>query len=202
MAKALLVVDVQNDFCEGGSLAVKGGAKTAELITEYIDEHRKDYDYIIASKDWHIDPGAHFSDKPDFKDSWPPHCVVGTEGADFHENLNPDLIEAIFHKGQYDAAYSAFEGVLSDPEDEEDEEGDSLDEWLNDHDVEDLDVCGIATDYCVKASALDAAKNGLDVTVLMGLTAAIAKDSLHEAVEEMEDAGVTIDGDEYEALKS
>ena len=106
--RALIIVDVQRDFCEGGSLAVDGGAEVAQKITDLLVEH--DYDHVVATKDHHIDPGDHFSDNPDYRDSWPPHCVVGTSGEDFHPGFNPVLAEAVFHKGHYSAAYSGFEG--------------------------------------------------------------------------------------------
>lgn len=211
MSRALIIVDVQNDFCEGGSLAVSGGAAVAGAISEYVDAHHGEFDHIVATQDWHIDPGAHFSDTPDFKDSWPPHCVAGTRGAELHPDLDTEYIQAYFQKGQFAAAYSGFEGLQA-PEDavptgdrqpgalpvpggEEkfvpDEDAIGLDDWLQSHDVEDVVVVGIATDYCVMATALDAVQAGYSVTVLRSLTAGIAED-LEDAVAEMELGGVDV----------
>ncbi|SDT39454.1 nicotinamidase/pyrazinamidase [Pseudarthrobacter equi] len=206
MSRALIIVDVQNDFCEGGSLAVDGGAAVAGAISEYVDAHHNEFDHIVATQDWHIDPGGHFSETPDFKDSWPAHCVAGTRGADLHPDLDTEYIEAYFRKGQYAAAYSGFEGLLA-PEDavptgerqagstgdalEPDGDAVGLDDWLQSHDVEDVVVVGIATDYCVLATSLDAVQAGYSVTVVRSLTAGIAED-LEEAVAEMELGGVDV----------
>ncbi|BCW71944.1 isochorismatase family protein [Arthrobacter sp. NicSoilB8] len=216
MSRALIIVDVQNDFCEGGALPVEGGANLAGEISEYVDAHHGQFDHIVATQDWHIDPGAHFAEEPDFVDSWPPHCVAGTRGAELHPDLDPEYIQAYFRKGQFAAAYSGFEGLLAPDEDvptgdrkpgampvsgsgTEDEEGVvsagedaiGLDDWLQSHDVEDIVVVGIATDYCVKATALDAVQAGYSVTVLRGLTVGIAED-LEDAVAEMELGGVDV----------
>ena len=205
MSRALIIVDVQNDFCEGGSLAVEGGAAVAGAISDYIDAHHNQFDHIVATQDWHIDPGSHFSATPDFKDSWPPHCVAGTRGAELHPDLDTEYIQAYFQKGQYAAAYSGFEGLLA-PEDAvptgerqpgdpnpfaPDQDANGLDDWLQSHDVEDVVVVGIATDYCVKATSLDAVQAGYSVTVIRSLTAGIAED-LEEAVAEMELGGVDV----------
>jgi len=208
MARALIIVDVQNDFCEGGSLAVPGGAAVAGAISEYLDNHHRDFDYVIATQDWHIDPGSHFSDTPDYKDSWPRHCVAGTRGAELHPDLDTEYVDAYFRKGQFAAAYSGFEGLLA-PEDavptgerqagglpgsdalESDEDAIGLDDWLQSHDVEDLVVVGIATDYCVKATALDAVQAGYGVTVVRSLTAGIAED-LEDTMAELELGGADI----------
>jgi nicotinamidase/pyrazinamidase len=210
MSRALIIVDVQNDFCEGGSLAVSGGADVAGAISEYVDAHHGEFDHIVATQDWHIDPGDHFSRTPDFKDSWPRHCVAGTPGAELHPDLDTEYIQAYFQKGQFAAAYSGFEGLLA-PEDAvptgerqpgalpgadaeslaPDEDAIGLDDWLQSHDVEDVVVVGIATDYCVMATALDAVQAGYSVTVLRSLTAGIAED-LEDAVAEMELGGVEV----------
>ncbi|WP_426763328.1 isochorismatase family protein [Pseudarthrobacter sp. 1G09] len=206
MSRALIIVDVQNDFCEGGSLAVDGGAAVAGAISEYVDAHHNEFDHIVATQDWHIDPGGHFSETPDFKDSWPAHCVAGTRGADLHPDLDTEYIEAYFRKGQYAAAYSGFEGLLA-PEDavptgerqagstanalEPDGDAVGLDDWLQSHDVEDVVVVGIATDYCVLATSLDAVQAGYSVTVVRSLTAGIAED-LEATVAEMELGGVDV----------
>jgi nicotinamidase/pyrazinamidase len=208
MSRALIIVDVQNDFCEGGSLAVPGGAAVAGAISEYLDGHHRDFDYVVATQDWHIDPGSHFSETPDYKDSWPRHCVAGTRGAELHPDLDTEYIDAYFRKGQYAAAYSGFEGLLA-PEDavptgerqagglpgadalESDEDAIGLDDWLQSHDVDDVVVVGIATDYCVKATALDAVQAGYGVTVVRSLTAGIAED-LEDAVAELELGGADV----------
>jgi nicotinamidase/pyrazinamidase len=213
MSRALIIVDVQNDFCEGGALAVDGGADLAAEITEYVDAHHGQFDHIVATQDWHIDPGAHFSAEPDFLDSWPRHCVAGTSGAELHPDLDTEYIQAVFRKGQYTAAYSGFEGLLA-PDDAvptgerkpadagealavdpgafvDGEDAIGLDDWLQSHDVEDVVVVGIATDHCVKATALDGVQAGYSVTVLRALTVGVA-DDLDDAVAEMELGGVDI----------
>ncbi len=181
MSRALIVVDVQNDFCEGGSLAVAGGAAVASAISDLLGEHS--YDHVVATQDHHIDPGSHFSDAPDYIDSWPVHCVAGTEGADFHPNLVNRPFEAVFTKGEYAAAYSGFEGAYA---------GEDLAHWLADHEVDTVDVVGIATDYCVRATALDAAAAGLQTRVLLDLTAAVAPDRLPATLADFEAAGVSV----------
>lgn len=208
MSRALIIVDVQNDFCEGGSLAVAGGAEVASAITEYVDANHQHFDHIVATQDWHIEPGGHFSDEPDMVDSWPQHCRAGTKGAELHPELDTEYIQAYFRKGQFTAAYSGFEGVLA-PEDEVpsgelkagltvaetlDDDAIGLDDWLQSHGVEDVVVVGIATDYCVMATALDAVQAGYSVTVLSELTAGIA-DDLEDAYAEMEENGVEVERD-------
>ncbi|WP_025272720.1 isochorismatase family protein [Haloglycomyces albus] len=183
MSKALIVVDVQNDFCEGGSMGVTGGGAVAEAITDLIRNSPKRWDHIVATRDWHIDPGGHFSPEPDFQDSWPPHCVVGTDGAEFHPSFNSEAAEAIFDKGAYDAAYSGFEGNRGEV---------SLNDWLRQNDVDTVDIVGIATDYCVKATAADAADNGFDTTVLVDYTAAVAEESKTTALDDLREQGVSI----------
>ncbi len=181
--RALIVVDVQNDFCEGGSLAVAGGAEVGRRVAELIaDEHG--YDHVIATRDHHIDPGDHFSEHPDYVHSWPVHCVAGTAGAELHPNLGDTRFEAIFDKGEYAAAYSGFEGKC---------DGEPLADWLHSRAVTDVDVCGIATDYCVKATALDAARNGFDTTVLLDLTAAVAPANTAEVITEWAAARVAVE---------
>ena len=179
---ALIIVDVQNDFCEGGSLAVTGGAKVAADVSVHV--RGSSYDHVVATRDHHVDPGAHFSDAPDFVDSWPPHCRVGTPGASFHPELDVAPIEAVFDKGAYTAAYSGFEGAEPG--------GTGLLEWLADRGVTDVDVVGIATDHCVRATALDAAAAGLQVTVLLELCAGVAPESTERALAELRAAGVTV----------
>ncbi|MCP2334942.1 isochorismatase family protein [Actinomadura rupiterrae] len=187
MAKALVIVDVQNDFCEGGSLAVSGGADVAAAISAYVAEHGDEYAHTVATRDFHLDPGDHFSDEPDFVDSWPPHCVIGTSGADFHEALALAPIETVFSKGRETAAYSGFEGVNDDAV--------PLGSWLRERGVTEVDVVGIATDHCVRATALDAVREGLGARVLLGLTAGVAKDTTDRAVAELRAAGVGLAGE-------
>jgi nicotinamidase/pyrazinamidase len=190
MRRALIVVDVQNDFCEGGSLAVTGGAEVAFRIGELLhhwsekDPKARESAVAVATRDHHIDPGDHFSDQPDFERSWPAHCVVGTDGEAFHPNLDPQPFDAIFLKGDHEAAYSGFEGRTTD--------GSSLSDWLRGHEITHVDVCGIATDYCVRATALDAVGNGFDTRVLSRLCAGVAPASTETALEELQSAGVTI----------
>ncbi|HEX5568531.1 MAG TPA: isochorismatase family protein [Streptomyces sp.] len=191
MHRALIVVDVQNDFCEGGSLAVAGGADVAAAITDLIGQTTAGYRHVVATRDHHVSPGGHFSDHPDFRDSWPPHCVAGTEGASFHPNFAPAVtagsVDAVFDKGAYSAAYSGFEGT--------DESGTPLVEWLRSRDVEEVDVVGIATDHCVRATALDAVRAGFRTRVLLGLTAGVAAQTTERALEELRRAGVETTGE-------
>ena len=187
--KALIVVDVQNDFCEGGSLAVKGGAQVASDIAVLLhhwtnqDPKAPAYDLVVATKDHHVDPGAHWSAEPDFKDSWPVHCKAGTDGEAFHPNLDPQPFDAVFLKGETAAAYSGFEGKTTD--------GVALLDWLRGHKVEEVDICGIATDYCVRATALDAAKAGFRTTVLTDLCAGVAPETTEKALREFAEASIT-----------
>jgi nicotinamidase/pyrazinamidase len=181
--RALIIVDVQNDFCEGGSLAVTGGTDVARGISELLASSPA-YAHIVATKDFHIDPGEHFSDNPDFAVSWPPHCVVGTAGAEFHPQFDDGAVEAVFRKGHHSAAYSGFEGT--------DEDGTPLAEWLRQRGVDEVDVVGLATDYCVQATAADAAKAGFATRVLLDLTAGVAPESTAKAVDDLRAAGVQI----------
>ena len=182
--RALIIVDVQNDFCEGGSLAVAGGAAVARGISSLLAVPGHGYPHVVATQDYHIDPGSHFAAHPDYVRSWPPHCVAGSDGAKFHPDLDTQPIEAVFRKGQHAAAYSGFEGA--------DDQGTSLADWLRQHDVDEVDVAGIATDYCVRATAADAAKAGFRTNVLLGLTAGVAPGSTAEAIAALQDAGVTV----------
>jgi nicotinamidase/pyrazinamidase len=184
--RALIVVDVQNDFCEGGSLGVAGGSAVAAAISEYLAAEGDRYAYVAASRDYHIDPGDHFSGQPDFAGSWPPHCVAGTTGAQFHPRLDTSHVETVFSKGAHAAAYSAFEGT--------DDAGAPLADWLRERGVAALDVVGIATDYCVRASALDAASAGFATRVLLGMTAGVAPATTEAALHELRAAGVGLTG--------
>ena len=191
MARALIVVDVQNDFCEGGSLPVPGGADVAFRIGELLHKWHeaepddRQYAYVVATRDHHIDPGDHFSKEPDFVHSWPRHCVAGTDGVSFHPNLDPQPFDAIFDKGEYAAAYSGFEGKSH-------EGGQTLADWLRAKGVTDVDVCGIATDYCVRATALDAHQEGFTTTVLTALTAGVAEPTTQQALTDLRNAGVSL----------
>lgn len=184
MARALIVVDVQNDFCEGGSLAVAGGAEVAAAISRHMAT--AGYDHVVATRDHHVDPGAHFSETPDYVDSWPAHCRVGTAGASFHPDLDIAPIEAVFSKGAHSAAYSGFEGIGTD--------GLTLADWLRLHDVSRVDVVGIATDYCVRATAVDAVRAGLSTAVLLDLTAGVSQPTVDTALATLAEAGVTLRG--------
>ncbi|MEW2357962.1 isochorismatase family protein [Spirillospora sp. NPDC029432] len=186
MGKALIIVDVQNDFCEGGSLGVAGGAGVAAAISAHVTANRDEYQHIVATRDFHLDPGAHFSESPDFVDSWPPHCLIGTEGADFHPDLALAPIEAVFSKGRTTAAYSGFEGVS--------DQDVPLGEWLRERGVDTVDIVGIATDHCVRATAVDAVREGLSATVLLGLTAGVARETVDRALDTLKAEGVALDG--------
>lgn len=182
--RAVIVVDVQNDFCEGGSLAVAGGAAVAEAISARLREGG--FDHAVATRDHHIDPGAHFSEHPDFAESWPPHCVVGTAGAQLHPELDTSLVEAVFDKGEYAAAYSGFEARSG---------GTPLATWLLERDVAEVEIVGIATDHCVRATALDAARLGFTTTVRLDHTAGVARASVEAALEQLATAGVRLVGE-------
>jgi nicotinamidase/pyrazinamidase len=180
VTRAIVIVDVQNDFCEGGALAVEGGAATASRISAYLAGHP--YDCVVATRDTHVNPGAHFSDDPDYVDSWPSHCVENTPGAMLHENLTYRTFAGVFAKGAHAAAYSGFEG--------RDDSGTPLADFLRRRDVTSVDVCGIAADFCVRATALDAARRGFETTVLVDLTAAVHPEGLRAVTEELTRAGV------------
>lgn len=189
--KALIIVDVQNDFCEGGSLAVAGGAEVAKRISEVATR----YDKIVITRDWHpvnwreLVGYDHFSDEPDFVDTWPPHCVENSQGAELHPNLNLNpQAYAEFFKGQFKAAYSGFEGLGM----VWDKYMFKLDEWLAANGCHSLDIVGIAFDYCVKATALDAASLGFHATVLKDLTASVYPEKDHITTQDLKEAGVAV----------
>jgi len=184
MSRALIIVDVQNDFCEGGSLAVPGGAGVAAGISAALKSGT--WDHIVATKDYHVDPGPHFSAHPDFVDTWPTHCVVGTDGASFHPALETSRVEAVFHKGAHAAAYSGFEGHTTD--------GAGLADWLRARSVTEVEVVGIATDHCVRATALDAQRAGFATTVLLDLTAGVAAVTTDAALAQFAAASVATTG--------
>ena len=182
--RALIIVDVQNDFCEGGSLAVAGGAAVARDISSLLASPDHGYEHVVATSDYHIDPGSHFSDHPDYWQTWPAHCVAGTSGAAFHPAFDTSGVEAVFRKGAHAAAYSGFEGV--------DEHGTPLADWLREHDIDEVDVVGIATDYCVRATAADAVAAGFGTRVLLGLTAGVDPRTTAESIDALRDAGVEL----------
>ena len=170
--RALLVVDVQRDFCEGGALAVAGGSAVAEGIAELLRTDPERYDLVVATRDWHVEPGDHWV-------TWPRHCVAGTEGASFHAALDIALLDAVVSKGERGAAYSGFEAPELDP-------------LLHAHGIEEVDVCGLATDHCVRATALDALRLGYRVRVLATLTAGVAEDTTEAALAELVAAGAEV----------
>jgi nicotinamidase/pyrazinamidase len=187
---ALIVVDVQNDFCEGGSLPVTGGARVAGEIGALLEAwvaqgpDAPDYAHVVATRDHHVDPGAHWSADPDYVDSWPVHCEVGTQGEQWHDALQPRPFDAVFRKGRHQAAYSGFEGRSED--------GDTLADWLRRRHVTRVDVCGIATDHCVRATALDAVASGFETRVLSDLCAGVAPETTEAALASMRKAGVSV----------
>jgi nicotinamidase/pyrazinamidase len=192
MSRALVIVDVQNDFCEGGSLAVAGGAEVARRISAHVAAHGEEYAAIVATADWHEDPGDHFSDHPDFVDSWPAHGRAGSDGALFHPAAEPafEQVQAICRKGHHSAAYSGFEGFTVEADRRV-----LLADWLRDRAIEEVDVVGIATDHCVRATALDAADEGFDTTVLLELTAGVAPQTTAAALQELAQAQVGLRGE-------
>ncbi|WP_047240788.1 isochorismatase family protein [Corynebacterium epidermidicanis] len=185
MNRALIIVDVQNDFCPAGALATREGSTVAKKIVAYLEDTKPNYAKVVTTQDWHINPGDHFSSEPDFKDSWPPHCVAGTDGAKLHpafQNFTPD---AQFRKGQNSAAYSGFEGVEATT-------GQPLLEYLTDNAITAVDIVGIATDHCVKATATDALKNGFTVRVLSEFCAAVDESAGEKTLAELDKAGASI----------
>ena len=182
--RALVIVDVQNDFCEGGSLAVAGGGAVARAISALLADPGHGYQHIVATRDFHVDPGLHFSVAPDFATTWPPHRRAGSPGADFHPDLDTSVIEEVFHKGAHAAAYSGLEGAAGD--------GQLLDDWLRERGVTAVDVAGIATDYCVKATAADVAGAGFATRLLLDLTAGVAPETTAAAISELSALGVEI----------
>jgi nicotinamidase/pyrazinamidase len=189
MTRVLVIVDVQNDFCEGGSLPVPGGAEVAFAIAGLV--HRwheaapdgREYAFVVATRDHHVEPRGHFATEPDFATTWPPHCVAGTDGSAFHPNLDPQPFDAVFLKGDYAAAYSGFEGSA---------DGVLLADWLQTREVDEVDVCGLATDYCVRATALDSVARGFRTRVLTDLVAGVSPGTTREALDELASKGVAL----------
>lgn len=191
MPTALILVDIQNDFCEGGSLAVTGGSGVAEQAAAYVEAHAGEYALVAATADWHLDPGEHWSSNPDFVHTWPVHCAVDTEGSEFHPAVVAVLpqVEAIFRKGKFAAAYSGFEGST-------DVQGRPvlLASWLRERGIDAVDIIGIATDHCVRATALDAIGEGFRTRVLLDMTAGVAADTTAAALQQMTAAEVELVG--------
>jgi len=195
--RCLVVVDVQRDFCDdqpGASLGVPFGGEVAGLIGDYLTTSIDQYDLLVLTGDWHVDPGEHFSDAPDYRDSWPPHCVAGTSGSEWHPRLDSALDEiagrvptVVIRKGLLEAAYSGFEGSNH-------HDGKSLDDVLRAAGIESLDIVGIATDYCVAATAADALGNGYTTRVLGGLTAAVDDARGEESLAALAAQGATVEG--------
>ena len=193
MSRALLIIDVQPDFCEGGALAVAGGNAVAAAIAADVAKRRESYAAIATTQDWHIDPGSHFSENPDYIDSWPVHCVAGTEGAALHPQVAALEVDAHFAKGRFTAAYSGFESrELAASAPLEDESGPLLEQWLKARAITAVDVVGIATDHCVRATALDAVAAGFATTVITPLTAAVSPQNLPAVYKELRESGVTM----------
>src|SRR5690625_4973200 len=183
--RALILVDVQPTFCEGGALAVAGGNAVAAAIAEYVTGHRDRYDLVVTTQDWHIDPGRHFAtppEEPDYVDTWPRHGVADTAEAELHPALAQLAPDASVKKGQYDAGYSGFDGV--------DDEGRSLAQILEG--ITAVDVVGLAESHCVRATALDAVRAGMSARVLSDLTEPVSEELGIAAREELRAAGVEI----------
>ncbi|MET0780271.1 MAG: isochorismatase family protein [Microbacterium sp.] len=188
MTKALFIVDVQNDFTERGALGVAGGDEVAARITRFLALHAGEYEIVVASRDWHDgdnDNGGHFaSGEPDFIDTWPPHCVAGTYGAEYDDAFDTSAVTHHVKKGQGKPAYSLFEGVAED--------GSTASQLLERHGIIDIDVTGLATDYCVRASALDAIEHGRHVRVFTDLIAGVHPTSSEKALAEIAHAGAEL----------
>lgn len=190
MTRALIIVDVQNDFTEGGALAVAGGAAVAGRISAFLARHADEYDLIVASRDWHHgddDNGGHFAvgAEPDFVTTWPRHCVAGTPGAEYHPDLDTGPIDVHVMKGQGEPAYSAFEGTT--------DSGQDLTDVLYDRSVHEIDIVGIATDHCVRATAEDGLRAGLDVVVYQDLVAGVDPERSATALAEIRNGGGHVD---------
>jgi nicotinamidase/pyrazinamidase len=187
MSTALFIIDVQNDFTEGGALGVVGGAAVAAGISAYLAENPGRYDHVFASRDWHdadSDNGGHISEHPDYVDSWPPHCIAETPGAEYHPALDTAAIDVHIRKGQGQPAYSIFEGTT--------DEGATLPQKLVELGVDAVDVVGIATDYCVRSSALDAAAFGLRTRVLGALSVGISPETVAATYDELTESNVEV----------
>lgn len=200
MSKALLIVDVQSTFCEGGELAVEGGNAVAERIARFVNAHRGEYAYIATTQDWHIEPGFHWAADPNFVDTWPVHGKAGTVIANLHPAIARLGIEHHFKKGQYSSAYSGFEGIEDNtdriPTREEVEAdaaaGKTLVNALKAAGVTHVDIVGLAQSHCVKETALDARTLGFEVRVFKDMTAPVSEELGVAACCEMMQAGVML----------
>lgn len=190
---AIGVVDVQNDFCEGGSLAVEGGAEVARRVRAWLDDEIGRWAVRFGTADRHPPTlSDHFAEPgtdPNYVDSWPAHCVAGTPGSELHPNLlgdedETDLFDVLVEKGQHSAAYSGFEGTTPN--------GVPLAEWLRDHDIDGLELTGIATDHCVRATASDALDEGFAVRIVIDLCAGIDDAAVEAALADLEARGAEV----------
>lgn len=188
MKRALIVVDVQNDFVEGGALACEGGKAVAEKIKAYIYKHGKKYDLLISTQDWHKENdsnGGHIATAPDYVDSWPAHCTAESKGGEFAWPLEASDFDCHIKKGYGVPAYSGFEG-------KDLELKKTMKEILRDSEIQEVDVVGIAADYCVLQTALDVLKSGFKLRVLADLTASVDKTDGLMAFETLKDKGAEI----------
>lgn len=179
--RALILVDIQPTFCEGGALGIEGGNRVARDAAEYVRINRDNYRVVISTQDWHIDPGSHFSQDPNFVDTWPPHGVAGTDEAELHPAI-AELPDIRVKKGQYSAAYSGFEGTT--------EEGEPLGAILDNFDITAVDIIGLAQSHCVKDTALDAMAKVRQVRVFTDLTVPVSAELGEQAALIMEGAGI------------
>ncbi len=200
MRNALLVIDIQNDFVEGGALPVTGGRQVAAMVSRHVRHFKQEYNFVVATRDYHEDPAGHFSDHPDFATTWPPHCLIGTQGAalctPIFNLVREKFISVVVDKGQHAPAYSGFEAMdarghpLLDVLKEA--RVDHMDICLKEARVDHMDICGLATDYCVRATALDARKYEFQVRVLVNLCAPVNAETGIQALEEMKAAGCSV----------
>ena len=181
---AFIVVDPQPDFFEGGALPVAGATATTTRIAEYLRTHGEYYALRIVTQDWHLDPGNHWSQQPDFVTTWPVHCVAHSDGARIHPALAEESWDIVIRKGQHAGAYSGFEGTSAD--------GSTLADVLEAAGVDTVTIVGFATDHCVKATALDARALGYHVNVALDLCAGVDPDTSRDAVATMRDANIAI----------
>lgn len=201
MARALLIVDVQPTFCEGGELPVSGGNMVAARIANYVRAHGDEYQYIATTQDWHIQPGNHWSDDPDYVDTWPIHGAAGSTNAQLHPAIAQIPLVANAHhfrKGQYSAAYSGFEGVeeqsegIATPESVRSalREGHTLEAGLRGAGITEIDIVGLAQSHCVKETALDAAKLGFHVRIFSDMTVPVSEETGCAASRQLADRGI------------
>ena len=201
MSKALIIVDVQPTFCEGGELGVEGGNAVAERIAEYVETHRNEYSYVATTQDWHVEPGRHWSDDPDYVDTWPVHGKAGTANAGLHPAIAALGIGHHFKKGQYSPSYSGFEGLEDNTDRIPTREevaadltaGRTLANALEAAGITHVDVVGLAESHCVKETALDARKLGYETHVIEELTEPVSEELGVDARRQMREAGVVLD---------